>query len=256
MKRLSIAALLIVSLLSVLQPAASIAGPSSHANAKIAPNLGLLLTLRDADTPVAPGSTLGQELARVRSSGIIEMSARFTRELSSTERDQINGLGVDFKTVAGRLANLGRIYGLRVPVDALDDLAADERVEWLEATWRPVAPAPLDVSIPASNVPAAWQIQVMSGPFGVPLMGEGVIIANFDTGVDVEHPAFLDATHNMGPSDCLWDSNGDGTFTPGVDKMFLSTAMLRYWDALGDPNNAIGTYLDNVRFQVGLRLRC
>ena len=82
--------------------------------------------------------------------------------------------------------------------DAVRDVDLEQRVEWLEAAWRPVVPAPLDVSVPAVNVnaPAVWQVQKSLGAIAIPLTGKGVTIANFDTGVDVHHPAFLDGSDN------------------------------------------------------------
>ena len=240
MKRLLIATLLTLGLLPFFGPAPPVAGPPAPANMKIASNLGLLLSLQREGMQVSSTTPLGRELARIQTEGVIEVSARFTHELSVAERAQIEALGAEFQRVAGRLARMDRFYGLLVPVDGVDDLAAHPLTEWLEATWRPVVPAPLDVSLPAINAPAAWQVQVSTGFTAIPLTGKGVTIANFDTGVDVRHPAFLDGSDNMWPDECNWDSSGDGFFTPGVDKFPLASGVLRYWDAQGDPNNTAG----------------
>ena len=244
MKRMLIAGLFMVCLLPILSATPSAAGSLSPPNVKIASNLGLVVSLQREGIQVSPTTSLGQELARTQATGVIEVSARFTHELSAAERAKIEALGVEFQQVAGQLAHLDRFYGLLVPVDAVDDLAAHPLTAWLEATWRPVVPAPLDVSIPASNVPAVWQVQARTGFAGIPLTGEGVTIANFDTGVDVHHPAFLDGSYSMGPDDCNWDTSGDGVFTPGTDTFPLVSppGVLRYWDALGDPNNSIGAF--------------
>jgi uncharacterized repeat protein (TIGR01451 family) len=219
------------------QMASSVASPPTPANHKIASNLGLLLSLRQDGDPVSSSSPVGQALAHIQDEGFIEVSARFTRELSAAERAEIEALGVEFQQVAGRLAHLDRFYGLLVPVEAVDGLAAHPLVEWLEAVWRPVVPAPLDTSIPTSTVPAVWQIQKTVGVIATPLTGKGVTIANFDTGVDVHHPAFLDGSENLGRTD--WDTctPDDDVFTSGCDAIPLMPGVLRYWNAQGDPND-------------------
>ncbi|MBN2146194.1 MAG: S8 family serine peptidase [Anaerolineales bacterium] len=220
---------------------ASEAEPSG--GAKIASILGFLLSFPAQRASVNPDSSLGQELMRIEESGMIEVSARFDHELSAEERAAIEALGVKFQTVAGQLAHLGQFYGVMVPVEAVDELAAHPLAAWLEATWRPVAPAPLDLSITYNpgistyvDAPSVWN---NTSPItGLPLTGQGVTIANFDTGVDVRHPAFLNGTNGVGATN--WDTSGDGVFSPGVDQLGGET--LRYWDAVGDPANTFGAY--------------
>lgn len=241
MKRMLIVGLFVMlGLLPILGSIPSAASPPPPINTKIASNLGLLMSLHREGIQVSSATALGQELARTQADGVMEVSARFTHELSAAERAQIEALGVEFQEVAGQLAHLDRFYGLLVQVDAVDDLVAHPLTEWLEATWRPVVPAPLDVSVPASNAPAVWQVQVRTGFAGIPLTGEGVTIANFDTGVDVHHPAFLDGNYELGRVD--WDTctPDDNVFTPGCDTLPPSSGVLRYWDAQGDPSNTSG----------------
>ncbi len=215
-------------------------------NLKIASNLGLLLSLLEHPMTLAADSALALELDRIRSTGAVEVTARFERELTSKERAQIEALGVSFEQVGGKLAHLGPIYGLRVPPETVPALTRHELLSWLEAVWQPVALSPLDFSVRLTpgityvDAPAVW-----SAPFpvgGTPLTGQGVVIADFDTGVDVMHPAFLKGTYGAGYSG--WDTDGDGGFTPGVDT--LGGAVLRFWDAVGDPLNTAGT-LDVTR---------
>jgi len=238
MKRMLITVLLMFGLLPVLGSTPSAASPPTPPNQKIASNLGLLMSLQREGIQVSSTTALGHEMEQVQADGLIEVSARFTHELSATERAQIEALGVEFEIVAGQLAHLDQFYALQVPVAAVDALAAHPLTVWLEATWQPVLPAPLDVSVPASNVPAVWQ--VAAGPWSTRLTGAGVTIANFDTGVDVHHPAFLDGNYELGRTD--WDtcSPDDNVFTPGCDTLPPSTGVLRYWNAQGDPFNTAG----------------
>lgn len=203
-------------------------------NPKIASNLSLLLSLLARNVTPPADSAVAAELGRIRSSGMVAATARFARELTPAERAELEALGVLFEKVEGQLARVGPIYGVRIPPAAIPALTAHPLLAWLEAVWQPVALAPLDLSVrnaPALgtyvDAPAVW-----SGPSpGVPLTGQGVVIADFDTGVDVLHPAFLRGTYGAGYSN--WDTNFDGVLTPGVDT--LGGAILRYWDAAGDP---------------------
>ena len=210
------------------------AGPPP--NTKIASNLGLLLTLLARPESLAEDSALARELESIRSTGAVAVTARFERELAPAERAAFEALGVIFEEVGGELAHLGPIYGVRIPPAAVPALTAHPLVVWLEAVWQPVALPPLDLSV--RNIPVAGTYvdapAVWAGPSpipGTPLTGQGVVIADFDTGVDVLHPAFLRGTYGPGYSN--WDTNFDGVFTPGVDT--LGGAILRFWDAFGDP---------------------
>lgn len=234
--------LLLVSLL-LLATVPTLAGVGAEmapgqvlpADLKIASNLALLLHLRDTAARVASESSLGRELARIEESGMIQVSVRFAHELSPAERSEIENLGVEFRRLAGELAHLDRFYYLSVPVDAVDRLAGHPLTEWLEAAWQPVAAVPLDVSVPASNVPAVWQLADGGGPLPAQLTGVGVTIADFDTGVDVYHPAFLDGSFNLGLGS--W-GNGNGVFDPGVDTVHSSGIPINYFNASGDPNDS------------------
>ncbi len=209
-------------------------------NTKIASNLGLLLATLDRSVTVDERSSLAQELAKIRSSGMVAVSARFERELTPAEQAELTALGVSFDRVDGELAQLGAIYGLHVPPASILALSAHPLVAWLEAAWQPVALSSLDLSvrnlpgISYVDAPAVWNGLLPTT--GLPLTGHGVVIADFDTGVDVLHPAFLDGTYGAGYSN--WDTDFSGSLTPGSDT--LGGATLRYWDAVGDPNNTAG----------------
>ncbi len=230
MKRLLIVLALLLTTLPLSHSLPTQAGPPP---AGIASTLGLLLVLHRQGAQLAPDSGLGRTLGRLQDKGAVDVSARFARPLSTAERARIAALGVEFRQVDGQPAQLGRFYALRVPLDAVEQLAADPLVEWLEADWRPVVPAPLDVSLPTSNVPAAWQVSINNSGLAQQLTGFGVTIANFDTGVDTLHPALLDASGNMGPNDCNWDANLSGLFESGVDRFWPTSPFLRYQDAIG-----------------------
>jgi len=241
MKTRWISGLLLLALMAAIGVPASPLTAETPPNPKIASNLGFLLSLLERPVTLAADSSLAQELERIRSAGTVEVTARFERELTPEERSQIEAMGVSFEQVAGKLAQLGPIYGLRVPPEAVPALTRHALVSWLEAVWQPVALSPLDLSV--RNIPGISYVDapaVWSGPpalNGVPLTGQGVVIADFDTGVDVMHPAFLNGTHGVGYSN--WDTDGNGSFTPGVDT--LGGAVLRFWDAVGDPMNTAGT---------------
>lgn len=238
---LSVTAILAI-LLSGVAGAAPAGRPETASRSdKIASTLGLLVSLSAGKASCAPDSALGREVANIRASGLIAVNARFARELSEAERAAIQALGVEFQTAEGEPAQLGAFYGLGVPPQAVAELAAHPLTVWLESSWRPVLPAPLDLSVTYApgissyvDAPTVWG---MISPFtGLPLTGAGATVANFDTGVDVLHPAFLNGTNGAAYNN--WDTNSDGVFTPNVDT--IGGVILRYNDALGDPQNGSG----------------
>ena len=83
--------------------------------------LGLLMSLQREGAQVSSTTALGQAMMRVGAGGFIEVSARFTHELSAAERAQIQALGVEFQEVADQLAHLDRFYALRMPVETEHD---------------------------------------------------------------------------------------------------------------------------------------
>jgi subtilisin family serine protease len=125
-------------------------------------------------------------------------------------------LGIELARSHGQMAHVGDVYAARVPWDALDRLAQRPEVERIDSTWKPAVLAPLDVSVPETRADRVWSLFDAAG---WPLTGRGVVVANFDTGVDVFHP---DLWREDGGTYPWLDVNGNQTFDPAVDAVDLN----------------------------------
>ena len=146
----------------------------------------------------------------------IGISARFNHKLSSSEIVGLESDGIRFNRVEGIIFDGGNVYSLHVPWEKIESLIARDDVIQLASHWKPSVHPCLDISNPEIQADQTWG---MSSPTGLPVTGEGVIVADFDTGIDVNHPVFFRAS-----DDTLdWiDVNNDGTFTPGTDAVDLN----------------------------------
>ncbi len=81
----------------------------------------------------------------------------------------------------------------------------------VQPCWRPVRVPPLDVSRPQIQAEAAWKLKDKQGKA---LTGKGVLIADFDTGVDFFHPMLWFAAGDT--LSCL-DVNRNGSFDAGTN---------------------------------------
>jgi len=127
-----------------------------------------------------------------------------------------HGLGIELARSHGQIAHVGDVYAARVPWDALERLAQCPEVERIDSTWKPVVLAPLDVSVPETRANGVWSLLDAAG---WPLTGRDVVVANFDTGVDVFHP---DLWREDGGTYPWLDVNGNQAFDPGVDAVDLN----------------------------------
>jgi subtilisin family serine protease len=156
-------------------------------------------------------------------------------------------LGIEFSGDDGQSADSRQIRSARTPWDALDRLAAWPGVERVDSVWKPAVATPLDVSIPEIGANQVWN---MLDPAGRAVTGQGVVIADFDTGIDVFHPDFWRAD---GGSFAWLDVNADSLFDPGVDAVDLNGnasadpgETLRLLDSSSAPLDAIPGTNDGV----------
>jgi uncharacterized protein (TIGR03382 family) len=180
---------------------------------------------------------------------------RFDRPLDAARRAELEDAGVRFQRVEGRLRHVGPFYGVRVASDALARLVTRPDVRaLLPATPSMVRPAPwspgkynkLHLETTAR---AVWPLR---DPLGNRLLGEGQLIADIDSGIDVFHPSFFRADAGLH----AWvDTDGDGALTPGTDGVDLDQdgaiaddEVLRLLDAsltdpyTGQPQDRDGAY--------------
>jgi subtilisin family serine protease len=135
-----------------------------------------------------------------------------TPNLARLERE----LDIEFARVNGKLAEIGGVYGARVPWEAFDQLAQWPGVLRVDSTWKPAMATSLDVSVREIHAEDVWDL--LDGG-GWPVTGRGIVIANFDTGIDVFHPDFWRADGGTYP----WlDVNSNETFDPGTDAVDLN----------------------------------
>lgn len=93
--------------------------------------------------------------------------------------DSIKQLGVEVGTVAGN------ILTARIPVDAVDSVAALQGVDVIEAAQK--VTLAMDSSRILTNVD---KVQAGQAPLTMPFLGKGVVVADIDAGLDFGHPDF------------------------------------------------------------------
>lgn len=184
---------------------------------KIDTSLAFLLSMQEQGMRGMPGSELASVLTRIEKTQKIKVSLRFDHELGDTEIKALEGMGVVFVRLNGKVAHVGTVYGAEVPTVSVDVLAERRDILRIESVWAPGVETPLRISIPLINADDVWQ---MTDKQGRPVTGQGVIIANFDTGVDVFHPAFF---RPDGGRYAWIDDDVNGIFDPGTDCVDLNS---------------------------------
>lgn len=124
-------------------------------------------------------------------------------------------LGIEFAREGGQIVGPGRIRTAQMPWDVLERLAAWPGVERVDSVWKPAVAAPLDLSIQEIGADQVWSTVDAAGHA---VTGQGVVVATFDTGIDVFHPDFWRAD---GGSFAWLDVNANTLFDPGVDAVDL-----------------------------------
>jgi len=168
----------------------------------------------------------------------VEVSIRFKEPPSESLLRKLESLGVSFHYMDGEILHVGRIYGAKVSWDTLDKILGMDCVERIESAWRPGVRPTLDVGGSEVQAWLAWEI---SPGFGM-LTGRGITVADFDTGVDVFHPALWRAN---GDTLGWMDVDGDGRFDPGLDCVDLNR------NGIADPGEVLNFIDVSVRGRHG-----
>ncbi len=158
------------------------------------------------------------ELSSLLDSQKLAVTVRFRhpRLMSTSTMTRIEQeLGIEFTRVGGEIAAVGRTCGAQVPWDALSRLAEWPGVERIDSAWKPAVAYALDVSIGEIRADDVWQLLDTGG---WPVTGRGVVLAVFDSGIDVFHPDFW---RTAGAHHWL-DVNANQAFDPGVDAVDLN----------------------------------
>ncbi|MHA2350699.1 MAG: hypothetical protein ACXADL_13840 [Candidatus Thorarchaeota archaeon] len=116
----------------------------------------------------------------------IPVVAKFTDALTSFDADLLKSFGVSFSLGSAKDSYLAGYYLLRGSAESLELLKASGLVKSLnlQTTTDHLVPA-RDLSIPEINADQVWN--ALDG-IGRNITGEGILIADLDTGVDWQHP--------------------------------------------------------------------
>jgi subtilisin family serine protease len=147
----------------------------------------------------------------------VGLSLRLRRQLDPELEARIEATGARLRRdPTGRPWRLGRLCAVSAPWDAVPELAGIGEVERIELARPPGLVPHLDVSVPEIGADRAW---AREDQLGLSLDGAGVVIADFDSGIDVFHPLFF----QLDGGTYQWlDANGNGRFDPGVDTVDLN----------------------------------
>lgn len=210
---------------------------------KIGSTLALLLVAEEQEITFSLSTPLGRIQDEIRAMQAVQVSVRFEHELTAAEVAALEQeLGLEFHRLDGELCHVAAIYGVSVPLGQMAAFSQKPNVVQIELLNKPVAAPPLDVSIPLIGADQVW---VRQDWMGRDIQGQGIRVANFDSGVDVYHPDFWRAdggTYN-------WiDANSNNQFDPFTDYVDLSSdsftqtnELLGYFDATGTAAASIGT---------------
>ena len=146
----------------------------------------------------------------------IPVTIRFQRGAQPRSEDRAHlaeALGVDWSSAP---VSLDRVHAVEVPWESVARLADWPGIERVDSVWKPAVAGALDLSAPEVGADAAW---AMVDAAGRPIIGEGITVALFDTGIDVYHPDFW---RDDGATYGWLDVNHNGTLDPGIDCIDLN----------------------------------
>lgn len=146
-----------------------------------------------------------------QSATALPATIRFHHLPSNQLLNMIEQLGAKFHRYNGKRLGSATVFPVELSDDLLPALGQISEVASVQPCWRPVRVPPLDVSRPQIQAEAAWKLKDKQGRF---LTGKGVLIADFDTGVDFFHPMLWFAD---GDTVNWLDVNSNSSFDPGVD---------------------------------------
>lgn len=171
------------------------------------------------------------KLARALETDKIVVTVKFDHVLSAGEIAGYERSGVAFYYIDGAIARTRAIYPARIPWALLDEMGGRAEVLRIESGWHPAVYPTLNVSAPEIEAVPTWDY---TDPLGFPLTGKGMRVADFDTGIDVFHPAFFYAD---GDTFDWIDRNSNGRFNPGDDAVdldkngqYTTGELLRFYD--------------------------
>ncbi|MFX0066545.1 MAG: S8 family serine peptidase [Candidatus Hermodarchaeota archaeon] len=159
-----------------------------------------------------------------KTSGLIELKSlirdspricvRFTRELTHSEMVTLEENGIIFGNTP---MHIGDVYIVDITLQGLNYLGSYPLFRKAEPLIRSKGVSPREFSIPDVQADLVWNLQNTTG---FNLTGEGILIANLDTGIQWRHPDFFFAD---GGSINWLDNNTNGQFDNGTDGIDLNS---------------------------------
>ena len=146
----------------------------------------------------------------------VSLLFRIPQQISTLERQL--PAGVTLKRIEGRLLHTDRVVIAEIDLRTadFDQLRRLPDLVQVESLWRPQHILPLDIAREQVQAEKVWS---MHDAQKQPLTGDGVIIADFDTGINHFHPAFFFADGDT----FRWiDVNQNTKFDPGNDGVDLN----------------------------------
>jgi subtilisin family serine protease len=148
----------------------------------------------------------------------IPVVARFNTGLSGQVESMILSMNLRFSLGSASSSHIGPFYLLEGSADSLEALCSlGVFSEIVAQTPSYYLESPRDLSIPEIGASSAWNLEDY---LGMNVTGEGILIADLDSGVDWRHPDlwFANASRSY-----IWleDVPADSTFTNGTDYVDL-----------------------------------
>jgi len=180
----------------------------------------------------------------------IPVVVRFTQPLNPDRESELASIGVRFSLGSPEMSRVGEYYILRGSPEGLSSLQDRGSFAYVSVGATPVNTHPSrDVSIPEIDADDVWR--TLDG-FGKNITGEGIVIADLDSGVDWRHPDLwfadggeydwldvfslgsptngsdaIDLDHSGTPTSdevLRWiDVGRDGTFNASIDWMWVES---------------------------------
>lgn len=164
--------------------------------------------MSDSDNPI---SIDFKALAEVYGEQI-PVVARFDQGMTKAICTMLSSLQLEFSLGSASKSHIGPFYLLKGAADDLQALADMGIVsEIAPQTYAQFLESPRDVSIPEINADNVW---MMLDDFGRNVTGEGILIADLDSGIDWKHP---DLWFADGGQYSWFDSGSNGQLDNGTD---------------------------------------
>jgi subtilisin family serine protease len=179
---------------------------------------------------------------------MIPATIRFSYPPSGEVLTALENAGVKFEIFNGTRLGTATVFPVTLNLETLPTLEGFDEIVAVQPSWRPVRVPPLDSSKVQVQAQTVWQ---RNDQRGQKITGKGVLIADFDTGVDFFNPMLWFAD-----GDTLnWiDANANGTFDPGIDavdknrnRIADAGEILRYREITYSGNTS-GVYDANLDF--------